>query len=114
MQIVPPKRLEFILGIIDSLDPQSRPRKLDNKAAFNCVCEVIQSGSAWRYANVSGCSFSTAYKRFRKLTANDKKELKKRHVVENMFCRLKQFKRMRLRMAKWASVFEAETFTKSG
>ena len=79
----------------------------------------MQNGKAYNSANVRAFLKSRrmhqvvdnkkgAKGAHRKLTANDKKELKKRHVVENMFCRLKQFKRMRLRMAKWASVFEAE------
>ena len=44
----------------------------------------------------------------RKLTGADKAKLKKRHKIENLFCRLKQFKRIRHRMDALASVFEAQ------
>jgi hypothetical protein len=34
----------------------------------------------------------------RRLTAADKRKLRKRHIIENLFCRLKQFKRLRNRI----------------
>ena len=42
-----------------------------------------------------------------RLTTADKKKLKKRHTIENLFCRLKQFKRVRNRMDTHAPVFVA-------
>jgi transposase len=42
-----------------------------------------------------------------KLTASDKRKLRQRHVVENLFCRLKQFKRVRHRMDRLVSAYEA-------
>jgi hypothetical protein len=44
----------------------------------------------------------------RRLSPADRKNLKKRHLVENLFCRLKQFKRLRHRMDTPASAFHAE------
>ena len=44
----------------------------------------------------------------RKLTRANKAELKRRHKIENLFCRLKHFKRIRHRMDALASVFEAQ------
>lgn len=46
-----------------------------------------------------------------KLTAADKKKLKKRHTIENLFCRLKQFKRVRHRMDSYVLSFQAEVQT---
>lgn len=50
-------------------------------------------------------------KKQRVLTAAEKRKLQKRHVVENLFCRLKQFKRIRNRFDALSSVFEAEVQT---
>ena len=47
----------------------------------------------------------------RRLNAADMQRLKKRHVVENLFCRVKQFKRIRNRFTTLSSVFEAELQT---
>jgi transposase len=47
----------------------------------------------------------------RKLNVADMQRLKKRHVVENLFCRVKQFKRIRNRFTTLSSVFEAEVQT---
>ena len=44
----------------------------------------------------------------RRLLRADMAKLKKRHKIENLFCRLKQFKRIRHRMDALASVFEAQ------
>lgn len=46
-------------------------------------------------------------KRKIKLRPSDKQKLKQRHVVENLFCRLKQFKRVRHRMDRLVSAYEA-------
>lgn len=46
-----------------------------------------------------------------KLTPADKKKLKKRHTVENLFCRLKQFKRVRHRMDVYVASFKAQVQT---
>ena len=252
MQFLSNKQLDVISDLIDRFDPPLRSRKLDNKTAFSCLCYALQTGVAWKYVPVSGCTFSAAYKRFQcwvrqgvirnvwvqlrnlysnaqlkenpewfkslfidttlvknlagtdcvgrnptdrgrlgskisvlcdanriavscvlypanhadcktvedtvhaiscpltqdnrrtihivgdkayntkniraflnarrmrqvvdnkknaapvRLTANDKKKLRKRHTVENLFCRLKQFKRVRHRMDRLASVYEAE------
>jgi transposase len=48
-----------------------------------------------------------------KLTSADKQKLKKRHTVENLFCRLKQFKRVRHRMDTFATTFRAEIYAAS-
>ena len=46
-----------------------------------------------------------------KLTASDKRKLRKRHTVENLFRRLKQFKRVRHRMDVYVDAFQAEIQT---
>ena len=168
MQFLSNKQLDVISDLIDRFDPPLRSRKLDNKTAFSCLCYALQTGVAWKYVPVSGCTFSAAYKRFQcwvrqgvirnvwvqllNLYSNAQlKEnpewfkslfidttlvknlagtdcvgrnptdrgrlgsktsvlckLRKRHTVENLFCRLKQFKRVRHRMDRLASVYEAE------
>ena len=44
----------------------------------------------------------------RRLTKGDKEKLRRRHKIENFFCRLKQFKRIRHRMDALAVVYEAQ------
>ena len=44
----------------------------------------------------------------RRLTRSDRQKLARRHRIENLFCRLKQFKRVRHRMDALASVYEAQ------
>jgi hypothetical protein len=70
MHIGPPKQLELVAEVIDVFDPPLRARKLSNKAAFQCLW-YANTGVAWKYVPVTGCTFSAAYKRFQSWVKNN-------------------------------------------
>jgi putative transposase len=71
MQFAPPQQLDFVSEVIDLFDPPLRARKLCNKDAFQCLWYALNTGVAWKYVPVTGCTFSAVYKRFQRWVKND-------------------------------------------
>lgn len=99
--------------VSDTVDAVSAVLKTDNRRTIHVVGDKAYSTEEVRLflqqrrmRQVTESKKNARRKRL--LTAAEKRKLHKRHVVENLFCRLKQFKRIRNRFSALSEVFQAE------